>query len=198
MTAFEHFIEAILTPAECATDKVVNFFGNQFKSISLKKGDYLISAGDTDYKLFFVHSGLIRIFLDTPKGEQFTRTFIREGQVSAETTYYWQKIPIPVNAQAIEPCEILYCDYGAYDTLAATDIEFAKLMIAEFKQYKIRHQTRELLLQSLSVEEYYKRIKKDFPEVESRIKQCHLASYLGVSEVTLSRIKKKIISEQVE
>lgn len=196
MTAIEHFIRSTLAPANCASEEIVQFFKEQFKPLYLKKGDFLISAGDTDYKLFFVHSGLIRIFLDTPRGEQFTRTFIREGQITAETTYYWQKVPIPVSAQAVEDCEILYCDYAKYDDLAQTNIEFAKLMIAEFKRYKIRHQNRELLLQSLSVEEYYKRIKQDFPEVESRITQTHLASYMGVSEVTLSRIKKKIKSEQ--
>ena len=194
MNAIDHFIQAILRPAGCGENSTVVFFKQHFKSLSLKKGDFMICAGDTDYKLFFVHSGLIRIYLDTPNGEQFTRTFIKEGQVSAETTYFWQNKPIPVSAQALEDCEVLYCDYAKYDALAETNIDFAKLMIAEFKQYKIRHQTRELLLQSLTVEEYYKRIKLDFPDIEKRIKQCHLASYLGVREVTLSRIKKKLNS----
>lgn len=192
MKAIDHFIKSVLTPAGCGENSTVLFFKKNFKSMSLKKGDFLISAGDTDYKLFFVDSGLIRIFIDTENGEQFTRTFIKEGQFSAETTYYWQQIPIPVSAQALEDCEILYCDYAEYDALSTTNIDFAKLMIAEFKRYKIRHQTRELLLQSLTVEEYYTRVKQDFPDIEMRIKQCHLASYLGVSEVTLSRIKKKL------
>lgn len=196
MKAIEHFIQSILIPSDCASEKVIQFFQREFLPMSLKKGDFLTKSGDTNYKLYFVHSGLIRVFSDTPSGDQFTQTFIREGQIGGEMNSYWQKSASPFSAQALEESEVLYCDYKKYDDLSLIDLEFAKLLLAEVKQYKIRHETRELLLQSLSVEEYYRRIQQEYPDLDNRIAQTHIASYMGVSEVTLSRIKKKLKSEQ--
>lgn len=197
MKGIEHFNSSILAPADCNNTIVQQFFKEQFKPLFLKKGEFLTVAGETDHKLFFIHSGLIRVFLDTMDGRQFTRTFIREGQVFFESTYYWQKLAAPSAAQALEDCEILYCDYDQLDNLSTTNIEFSKLVLAELKLYKIRHQLREFNLQSLSVEAYYKHILRDFPDVERRVKQCHIASYLGVSEVSLSRVKKIIEMKEI-
>lgn len=191
-----HYIKNVLAPINCDIPKIIDFAKKHSSVETINKGDVFIKQGDTNFKGYYVYKGLFRVYTELSNGNAVNRTFIREGQLYVDNTSYWQKIPYSINAQALEDCVLFSMPFDISNKVFHEDFDFAKIMIEELKQFKIRHENREILLQTLSVEEYYKHIVKNFPELESRIPQYHVASYMGISEVSLSRIKKKILKEQ--
>lgn len=178
------------------TPKIEAYYTEKATFKALAKGELLIRPGETVFKAYFVHQGILRVYHETKDGGHINRTFIQEGQGYAENTAYWLKKPIPVYVQALEYCELLVVDLKEFDDLCKVDVEFAMLLIEGLKEFQIRHETREFLLQTLTIKEYYSYILTQYPQLESRIPQYHVASYLGISEVSLSRIKKQIKAEK--
>ena len=159
---------------------------------TFEKGEYLITAGDVADNFYFIVRGLVRFFYSTEDGKEFNKHFAMENGFAGSFQSLVLHEPCGFFIQALERtdtivlpnqllCE-LYERHSCWERLGRRNAE--NLALAKEAREK------ELLLDSLEIR--YRRFLKEFPGLADRVAQYHIASYLGVTDVALSRIRRKI------
>jgi CRP-like cAMP-binding protein len=175
-------------------DRVVNKAERMFTSRIIVKGEMLIHVGDIQNELYIVLSGLMRSYYIDINGNDVTRFFPRRGTLCGEILF--SDGPSNHCTQALEDCEILVISVDDFKSLVEEEIYCTKAHLKALEEsfkYKIERESSFLLK---SATERYIDFKKMYPELEERVNQRHIASYLGITPVSLSRIKGSL-REQV-
>ncbi len=155
------------------------------------KGQSLISCGEPCSKVHIILKGLLRIFYIDQSGKEFTRAFRCENELAAPFGEILRGIPSIVNIEAMENSTVLTLDHSVLVNLYKKSNNWNTLgrVIAE-SHFMIKEKREfELILQS--AEERYQHFLEDYGHIMHRISQYHIASYLGISPVSLSRILNK-------
>ncbi|MDJ0626621.1 MAG: Crp/Fnr family transcriptional regulator [Rhodobacter sp.] len=167
----------------------------QVRHRSLKKGEHALRAGTVANDVFFVHRGLLRYYFNDPGegGAERTGQFFDEGIVVTDAESFLTKTPGEQNFQALEPTSIVIIPraalYDGYDNDHAIE-RFGRLML---EQGLIGSQRRASRLLTLQPEERYRTFVQSRPEVARRVPQYLIASYLGLTPESLSRIRRRIV-----
>jgi CRP-like cAMP-binding protein len=159
-----------------------------------EKNDYLVRAGEVANNFYFIVRGLVRFFYSTEDGKEFNKHFAMENGYAGSFHSLVLGEPCGYFIQALERTETIvlpnqvlnesYDRHPCWERIGRRNAE----NLAIFKEMR----EKEFLLDSL--ETRYRRFLKEYPGVADRIPQYHIASYLGVTDVALSRIRKKIKS----
>ena len=155
---------------------------------NFKSKDMVSNIGDKDDQFMILLSGLIRHYYVDAEGNDITRYFSVEGDViggigSGEN---------PFAREALEDCELLVIDGQAFTDVVNNDIELLRLynkILRKGIDYKTYRESSFLML---SATERYINFKRMLPGLEKRVNQMHIASYLGITPVSLSRIRRAI------
>ena len=156
------------------------------------KGDLLVRAGGPAPDFFFIIKGLVRFFYCTDAGREFIKHFVMENGVAGSYQALARGEPCPFSIQALERTETLVIPVRelreSYDRHACWE-RLGRLNAEEVLLRK-EERERELLLDPLEVR--YLRFLEEYPGLADRVPQYHIASFLGVTDVALSRIRRKI------
>ncbi|MDA8214408.1 MAG: Crp/Fnr family transcriptional regulator [Nitrospiraceae bacterium] len=158
----------------------------------LKKGEYFQRAGERPNKFGFVISGILRLYYTNGSGDEFNKSFCIETDLVAAYSALLQNRASRLSIQALEKTTLLVIGYKDYLKLLDQHMCWQILgrRIAENLFIKKEEKESQFLLDS--VEMRYLKFLKEYPDLEVRIKQYHIASYLGITTVTLSRIRTKL------
>jgi CRP-like cAMP-binding protein len=102
-----------------------------------------------------------------------------------------QVIVSPYSAEAMEPSVVIRIGWTALQRLMDESHAWERFVRQALERLNIRKEERERELLLLSAAERYERFKKRFPGLPNRIPQYHIASYLGISSVSFSRMLRK-------
>lgn len=174
------------------TDDELDFFLGKCSNKKFKKKEFLSSANSIPNEVFFIEKGLVRVLLNNSKGAEITSFFAGENQFISNYSAFLSKKPNPYAIQALEKTEVIVLSREAIEWGYNNMKEGNKLgrLIAEY--YFIQFEYRILDQYLLTPKERYENIEKVFPNINQRVPQRMIASYLGISPVHLSRIKKEI------
>ena len=162
--------------------------GGLLRARRLDKGDFLSKEGEKPSDFAIVRSGMLRFYYVDVDGAEATKAFRGPGELAAPYAELLMGIPSRTYIQAMEDSEVLVADFARLHGLFARHQswqEVARLIAEHFYVIKER---REFELLQLSAEERYERFTRDFPGLIGRVSQYHVASYLGITPVALSRI----------
>lgn len=160
----------------------------------LAKGDHILRAGTVADEVFFVHRGLLRYYFNDPNddGQERTGQFFDEGIVVTDAESFLARLPAEQNFEALEQSSIVVLPravlQAGYDEDHAIE-RFGRLMLQEAL---IGSQRRAGRLLTLQPEDRYRRFIETRPEVARRVPQYLVASYLGLTPESLSRIRRRI------
>jgi CRP-like cAMP-binding protein len=157
---------------------------------SYKKNEYYTKVGDVQPYLGFVISGLFRLFYIDIKGKEYTKNFFTTDNLFSVYNSILKGKPSNLYIQALRDSEILLIDYNEWLKLTDSHISWQILLRKITEHAYLEKEKRESDLLFYDAETRYLNFKNDFPGLESQIKQHHIASFLGMSSETLSRIKK--------
>ncbi len=156
-----------------------------------KKGEHLLVAGEMASHSFVILDGIVRIYYLTDHGKEFNKGFAAENQVTGSVSSIIGKLPSRFSIQALEPTKaaLLPRDAieGAYERHRCWD-RFGRI-VAECTLVYIEQRDGEILD---SLEKQYLRLLKTYPDLAERVAQYHIASYLGITDVALSRLRRRI------
>jgi CRP-like cAMP-binding protein len=161
-------------------------------SENLKKGDTFIREGDVPQKFAFVSNGLFRYYYVNEKGNEFTKGFFPEHNFITSYTAMVRRKPSCYAVQALEDASLLVVDYHRWQNLYRGHTCWLSLLFALVEKGYMKKEARERELLILSAEERYRSFLHEYPDLEKRIKQHLIASYLGITPVALSRIRKEM------
>ena len=97
----------------------------------------------------------------------------------------------PFSIQALEPVEALSFPYSALSSAAETDLPIARASQHMLAEAFIRNEQREAMLLTCNAEQRYQWLLDNEADLPQRVAQFHIASYLGIDAVSLSRLKRK-------
>lgn len=160
------------------------------KEKKLLKGEWLLREGDINRDIFFIGKGLLRCFyLKDPL--DVSAWFMKEGDVVVSIESFYDQVRSYECIEALEDCELFYISYEELKIIYQDFMEFNFIgRILTIKYLKLwTRQLYNLRMQSAS-ERYLFLLHKD-PELIQRVPNKYMASYLGIADSTLCRIKLK-------
>lgn len=162
-----------------------------FKTRTLETGEYFVRSGDQSIELGFVNSGLLRFFYQTDDGKEFNKSFITENQFAAAYSAFLTRLPARFSIQAMDKSHLLTCDLASVVNLFDQHRCWEKLGRLLAEQLYIKKETREAEFLLDDAETRYLNFQTNYPGLEHRLTQYHVASYLGITPVMLSRIRRR-------
>lgn len=167
----------------------------KLKSISeichLQKGQFFLQAGQKPDKFGFVVSGILRLFYTDHEANEFNKSFCLEGDFAASYSALLQNKESRLSINALEMTTLIIANYNDYLNLINQHLCWQVLSRKLAEDLFIKKEQKESQFLLDNAEERYLNFLQEYPNLENRIKQYHIASYLGITPVALSRIKAR-------
>lgn len=179
-------ISASITISDVDLEKICK----NFKSNSVKKGDFLLRQGKVCKFEGFVNEGCFRIFTIDQKGNENTLYFAVKGWWLMDIDSFMNQTPSALNIQALEDSEILIINKNDKEKLYETQPIVEKLFRIMSQKALIAWQKRLIQNHSLTAKERYHYFIKKYPNMVSKLTDRQVSSYLGITHEFLSKIKR--------
>lgn len=159
----------------------------------LKKGEFFIREGQVSLEVGFLVSGLIRSYYTTNSGEEITYCFRFPNDMIAAYSSFITGNKTDENLQAISEVELLVFSKQELNKLANDSLNWTKFLkeIAELQYIEL--EKRIFQLQKTTALQRYEDLLQNQPEYVQKIPLQYLASYLGITQRHLSRIRKEFV-----
>jgi CRP-like cAMP-binding protein len=155
-----------------------------------------IPEGKIFKKIIYVKKGILRIFFVTASGEEKTFFFRWEGQIAAIPECIFDNQPTRQTWQALEDCELMEIDFDIVEKLSENDISLIKIRLGFAEKMFLDALKRVESFVLDKPEERYQKLIIQNPEIIKRVADNHIASFIGVTPVSLSRIRKRLASQK--
>lgn len=165
---------------------------DRFQSWRADKKEILIQQGATTSIVRFMISGLARLFFVDDDGNEQTKFFLRPGSflVPMHSLFFekqsWFSIQSSMSSHGVA------IDAKTFRRLLKTDLQWANYWNSYMTQLFIAKENRERDLLTMNARQKYLDLLTHFPEIGSHVPLHQIASYLGITDVTLSRIRKDV------
>lgn len=162
------------------------------KSLHLDRNEFFIMQGDLPDRFAFIISGIFRVFCITESGDEKTLSFRTKGQFLAAYTPFLENRDAWYSIQALENSELIYMDFDDFVKLSAGHPCWEKVIKEYIIRLYIEKENRERSFLTENAKTRYLQFRNQYPELEQRIHNFYIASYLGISPVSLSRIRGEL------
>ena len=170
------------------------FAKTMFIPKKLRKKRFLLEAGEPCVYTTFVEKGLLRSFTIDSKGTEHILQFGMPGWWTADLYSFLTGEPSEYHIEALEDSELLLITKSSWDLLMEKDPAFERYYRILIQNNLINTQRRLIGTFSATTEERYLKLLQEFPDIIQRVPQHMIASYLGVTRETLSRIRNQIVT----
>jgi len=154
-----------------------------------KKNDFFVKENTISKNIGFVVNGILREFYTDKSGREYNKTFCLPGYFTGSYYDLFSGKPSVVSIQALTDVKILAMSFSKYKELVNKDIVWLKIAYSFAHQLLITKIEKEFQLLTLSAKERYDLLLSTNKELEQLIPDYHLASYLGITPISLSRIR---------
>lgn len=158
----------------------------------LRKRQYFLQEGDVCKYQAFVAKGILRSYTIDEKGAEHVLQFASEGWWLADLSSYLTGEPSAFNMDALEDAELLLISKQSWEEAMQKVPQLERYFRILIQNHLVATQKR--LMQSLAetAEEKYIKFSNTYPDCMQRVPQHMIASYLGVTRETLSRLRKNM------
>ena len=181
---------SFLTSSNLISSSTAGEISDQFTEENLRKHEYLLQEGKLANKYFFLEKGFMRSFAYDLQGYDITTNFYSANQVVFEVSSFFQRTQSRENIQCLTDCQGWYITYEQLNNFFHALPEFREfgrsILVKGFAALK----NRMLSMITETAEERYARLIQSNPEVFQYAPLKYIASYLGITDTSLSRIRK--------
>lgn len=162
----------------------------------IRKKQYILQEGDICKCVAFVEKGVLRLYKVNEDGSEHIVQFALEGGFITDLYSFLTNEPSMYNIDAIEESELVLITKSASDELRERSSKYLKYIFHVTSEAYINLERRLTSTISLSLEERYKDLTTHYPDIIQRVPQHMVASYMGLTPETLSRVRKRISSNK--
>lgn len=163
------------------------------QKIHYKKGDFILRKDETARGYLILQSGVARAYVYDFEGKDITTDFFCDGEIIVQELSLFKHLPSAENIQTLTDCTAWYIDYPSFQELYHSIkgySEWGRLFMTE-KLYQVKRRTLEMI--TLSAHDRYRQLLREKPQVLQKSPLKHIATYLGITDTSLSRIRKEIL-----
>lgn len=172
--------------------KEENLIESKLKKLNLKKGVTILKADDKVISQYYVYNGCLRTYYIDKSGKEHTLQFAINDWWISDYTAFFTTTKAVMYIETIEEATIYQISKKSMEDLfieiPQLETFFRKKMEKAFASF----QKRILANLALSAKERYVSFISTYPNIEQSVKNYHIASYLGITTETLSRVRKEI------
>jgi len=187
---FEHISKKITLTKE-EEDKLKPFFIPK----KYRKRQYMLQQGDVCKYIAFVEKGMLRSYQVDDKGNEHVIQFAPEGWWIADNYSFLTGNPSNYDIDVLEDAEVLLITHTSMEEMLQTSPMMERYMRILMQNSLISMQSRIACTLSSNAEERYQGFLKEHPQIDQRVPQHMLASFLGMTPETLSRIRKQLLKK---
>jgi CRP-like cAMP-binding protein len=162
------------------------------KALELHKDEYYWEAGKSVKQVGFLTDGVIRVFYYNNKGEEITRYFIDENHLILSGNTIDEVFTPSEYLSAITNCKLIVFSNQDWKEISETIIGWDNILQKIIAKYHREKMTRRSELVSQDATARYLDFMEKFPTLINRVPLAYIASYLGITQSSLSRIRKNI------
>jgi CRP/FNR family transcriptional regulator, anaerobic regulatory protein len=162
------------------------------QSYTYKKGEYLLRPGDHCSKIFFVEAGLVKQYTISDDGKEHIIHFAPENWLVSDRSSAYFKQPTEYFIEALEDTEVYIMDEKFINTASEISKSYREFNHRSLHNHIKSMQKRINQLLGATAEARYLDFIKAYPNLYQRVPQWMIASYLGVTPESLSRIRKDV------
>jgi len=183
LTMLENQFNANLTEWE----KFLDFFRLQ----QLEEGEHWVRVGELCEEFFYISEGIVRIYYVDQEGNEVNEGFYDEGKLLGPISSFANGAPCQYFIQAIEPCTLVVANYPQFHAYAYDKPELLRFEITFMQGLFVSNAKRDAKRLLSNGEQRYRWFCREYPHFLERIPQYHIASFLSMTPVSLSRLRKK-------
>jgi len=168
---------------------------SKFKQVTFEKNSFLLEEGKTANHYWFIQSGFARSYVIDTEGNDITTNFFSVGDIVIDWPSFFLRNPTRENIQALSDCVCWQLDFETFQELFHSIRNFREqgrtTLVGSYFALK-RHSISMIADQA---KDRYLKLLKEKPHIVQNVSLKHIATYLGITDTSLSRIRKEIASE---
>ena len=170
------------------TNNEFEYLKSFFHYKKYKKGDFIIKQDELVTQVYFIVSGLVKLFYSDRQAKEFIVSFAFENWWETDFSAFYNQSKAVLNLQCIESTTVYGLHYADYLRMLDSCPQLIRYFLNKSINGHIANQKRILSLLELSPKIKYEQFLSAYPQLVQRIPKSILSSYLGVSRETLSRL----------
>lgn len=166
----------------------------QYKRVEFAKNDFLIREGSIGNYYYFLESGFARSYAIDLEGNDITTKFFGSKDIVIDWYSYFLKKQVRENIQAITPCvawKIMFDDFMKLFSIEAFREVGRTRLVSSF--FELKNHTTSMIIDP--AKDRYLNLVKEKPAIVQNVPLKQIATYLGITDTSLSRIRKEIANE---
>lgn len=164
----------------------------QFETQSFREGEILFAPGNICRHLYFVKQGVLRIMSVSDKGDDITHYFLKENYFCTILGSFLEQTPALEGIQAATDVAVLVIGKDDFNQLYKTDEAFKKMFDLHTTQGLLQKIRFKNMLHGYDATTRYRLFLERLPDIAARVQLGYIASYLGITQQSLSRIRKNL------
>jgi CRP-like cAMP-binding protein len=164
------------------------------EKVFFSKGDFILKEGKTANEYYILEKGMARSFVNDFNGNEVTTNFFVEGEIVIEVSSIFQRIPTQENIVCISDCECWKMDFEIFQNLFHKIPNLAEWGRTWMSQQLFVYKQRSVEMFTLSATSRYLKLLEQKSQIVQFAPLKQVASYLGVTDTSLSRIRKELVS----
>jgi len=174
------------------SEKTLSLMGELFVFDELKKEEDFIKKGQFAREIAFLETGIVRAYYIDAAGKEYNKQFFSSPSIIGSYASLISKQKNQIAQQALTDCRIWKAPFDKIEKFSEGNYEIERLRRIIAENYFLNFEKKELEMAMLDAEKRYLIFRDQYPGIELKIPQYHIASYLGISPTQLSRIRKKM------
>lgn len=183
-----NYIKGIITVTDDQLEEILSYF----KPLKVEKNELLVTLGQTSQRTYFVGNGCLRMFFINEDGQDATRYFAFENQFATALVSFITGEPSEEFIQAAEHSELLCITHHDFYHLLEKIPQWEKFYRYYLEKAYVNNTKRLMSFLTQDATEKYRQLLNENPIIVRRLPNKMVASYLNISQETLSRLKSKI------
>lgn len=177
------------------TDEEISAIEQHVRFRSYRKGQYVVQQGDVCTCESFVVKGCLRTYYVDETGQEHTVAFSVENWWTADLGSFLSKTPAFYNVQCLEAVELIQITCEHLEELYRLVPKMERFFRIIIQKAYVASERRIVRNFSLPAKERYVNFREQYPQIEQRVPQYMIASYLGITKEFLSKIRSQLVSE---
>jgi CRP-like cAMP-binding protein len=186
------FLFQHLTSIAPLKDATIDAIRQCLRTESHDRHHLLVREGELSSKMYFITNGAVRAFF-FHGDKEYTDWFVFENMFFCTISAFYGGVPSVQFIETLEPTELLVLQRSDISRLSDTYVDFQKLHNLILTQSLLILQQNIIDQRFKVAQERYRQLVLNYPQALQRVPLKHIASYLGVTQETLSRIRSTVI-----